>query len=298
MFFEHREFWIPKDAGHPEEYQDAFECDPKQGVAALADGVSSSLFSGSWARLLVRGVVRERFDVGDSAQRLAWLNERRQAWRDPINPQALSWHQKPKFQAGAQATLVWLELTRAEAGFQLRCYAVGDSCLFQVNDNQVQRAFPLEDSRLFSENPQVLASVAQANDEQSSILLFEDECPFGQMLVLCSDALAAWAITELEHGRNPDWERQWSMSLEDWRDWITELRAANQIRYDDTTVLLLRLTADPASRKPPVVEQEPIVIDTHPAEAGDATSSPEESTFLEHIHARLSKLPGWRRSRY
>ena len=53
MFFEHKAFWLPKDIEHPDEYQDAFAVDEVRGIAAIADGVSSSLFAASWARLLV-----------------------------------------------------------------------------------------------------------------------------------------------------------------------------------------------------------------------------------------------------
>ena len=54
MFFEYRAFSLPKDAENTDGNQDAFAVDQQRGLAAIADGVSSTLFAGSWARILAR----------------------------------------------------------------------------------------------------------------------------------------------------------------------------------------------------------------------------------------------------
>ena len=50
MRFESKTFWLSKDADFPDEYQDAFAVDAERGVAAIADGVASAIFSARWAR--------------------------------------------------------------------------------------------------------------------------------------------------------------------------------------------------------------------------------------------------------
>ena len=42
-----RVFWLPKDPGYAEEYEDACALDEERGRVAIADGVSSAIFSGS-----------------------------------------------------------------------------------------------------------------------------------------------------------------------------------------------------------------------------------------------------------
>ena len=51
--FEARVFSFPKDPENPSQYEDAWHYDPGRGIAAIADGVSSSIFSRPWAEVLV-----------------------------------------------------------------------------------------------------------------------------------------------------------------------------------------------------------------------------------------------------
>ena len=57
MYFQSKTFWLAKDASQAEQYQDAFALDAARGIAAIADGVSSSLFSAPWAKILTEAVV-------------------------------------------------------------------------------------------------------------------------------------------------------------------------------------------------------------------------------------------------
>jgi hypothetical protein len=254
MFFEQREFNLPKDIRRPEEYEDACAVDPVRGIAAIADGVSSSLFSGAWARLLVQGAVQDPPDIHDGRHLADWLARLRKAWRDPIDVNSLAWHQKPKLQEGASATLLIVELSptpRQEADapgpFRLRAYAAGDCCLFHVRGDQVLRAFPYEESRLFQQNPRVITTRDRKQDRTIHFDTLDDYCRPGDLLVLCTDAIAAWALTQLEAGHSPNWHHCWDLAQQQWSSHIHSLREQRMMRYDDTTVLLLKVGDRPAT---------------------------------------------------
>ena len=67
------------------------------------------------------------------------------------------------------------------------------------------------------------------------------ECRSGDLLILATDAIAAWALARGEAGEEPDWEACWRMSESAWRKWIVRLREDQLMRYDDATLLILRL---------------------------------------------------------
>jgi hypothetical protein len=248
MLFQYRTFWLPKDIQNPDEYQDACRVDAARGIAAIADGVTSSLFSAGWARILTRAVVTDPPNVFDTGSLHPWLAQQRQTWSASIDPDSLAWYQKAKLRSGAFATLLWVELSptgpsqsHAAGSILLRGYAIGDCCLFHVRDGRVLRVFPIEDSKLFDADPQVIGSVATRRERALQFHTLEDTCRIGDLLVLTSDALAVWALAQLEAGRSPFWESFWDLSDDAWRQKVFDLRAARQVRYDDSTLVLLRL---------------------------------------------------------
>ena len=261
MLFQYRTFWLPKDIQNPDGYQDACRVDAARGIAAIADGVASSLFSANWARILTRAVVTDPPNLFDTGSLHPWLAQQRKTWSASIDPDSLAWHQKAKLRTGAFATLLWVELvptgpskSQAAGQITLRCYSIGDCCLFHVRDGRVLRVFPIEDSTLFDADPNVIGSVNMRQDGALQFDTLEDCCHAGDLLVLTSDALAVWALTQLEKGRSPSWESFWEMSDDVWRQKVLDLRQARQVRYDDSTLVLLRLeqrfsvTSQPAER--------------------------------------------------
>jgi len=247
MFFEHRAFWLAKDTAQPEQYQDAFAVDDFRGVAAVADGVSSSLFAGSWAKILCDAVISDPPDIQDEELLSPWLDLLRSRWLEPIDVEALAWHQKPKFQQGAQTTLLWVEfysdedLDKSIGEVDLYAYGVGDCCLFHVRDNQTLRSFPLLTVEEFAEDPGVIGSINQKKDQLIPFADLRTTCVDGDLIVLASDALAAWGMGLIASGQPNPWPRFWTMSPEEFEQTVVELRESQKIRYDDTTLLLLKL---------------------------------------------------------
>jgi hypothetical protein len=250
MYFEHRTFSLAKDTRRPAENQDACAVDAVRGIAAIADGVSSTLFAGRWAQLLVERVLEDPPAIIDAMEFSAWLAQQRAVWQSEIDETSLAWHQKPKLAQGAATTLLWIELSPTDSlrEFALQSFAVGDCCLFHVQGDRVRRAFPIESSGGYDTDPPFIGSVGAAQPKSLPIQTLADTCASGDLIVLCTDAIAVWALEELEAGRSPQWESFWSMSPDEWRAKIEMLRTNNRIRYDDTTVVLLRIAEPRATQ--------------------------------------------------
>src|SRR5437870_10222994 len=141
MRIESRVFWLPKDPGYAEEYEDAHALDLELGRAAIADGVSSAIFSGAWARILTAAAVADRPDV-TSGEFWDWLAERRREWSEAIDPASLTFFQRGKLQqcGGAFATLLWVEWRVHEETLDWKCVATGDSGLLHVRDGRLLNA--------------------------------------------------------------------------------------------------------------------------------------------------------------
>lgn len=257
MRFEARTFWLAKDADEPEQYQDAFELDAERGIAAIADGVSSAIFSGPWARVLTREVVAAPPNLDDSAAFQDWLARNRAAWSSQIDVSKLTWYQRPKMVDGAMTTLLWIELAPVELGenglaknYHLRMFAIGDTCMFHLRGGQTLSKFPLESSSEFGLNPAVIASIDRKRDHLLAFKAAEADCLPGDLLVLCTDAIALWAYERAESGEPVAWEDYWELDAGRWRDEIFSLRDAARMRFDDSTLVLLRVIEETPAPAP------------------------------------------------
>jgi hypothetical protein len=310
MRFEARTFWLPKDADETAQYQDAFALDAETGRAAIADGVSSAIFSGPWARLLTLGVVAEPPPLEDTAAFQAWLAEKRAAWVNGIDTSTLTWYQRPKMVDGAMTTLLWLELLPTETNaeglatrYRLRSFAIGDSCLFHLRGGELLYWFPLENSAGFGLNPAVVGSVDRQLDHQLEFTAREHDCLPGDLLVLATDAVALWAVERQESGEAVDWSRYCEYSDDDWRGEIFSLRDAKQMRFDDSTLILLRVVEErpaPAvdydellgpklvsdtEEAPPIEQEQPAVGENELTDQHEDESAAPVASLAEAIEA-------------
>ncbi len=178
----------------------------------------------------------------------AWLTENRKAWASSIDESQLAWHQKAKLKAGAHATLLWLQLqfdpNSPTDPWRFDSHAIGDCCLFVVRNNETIQLFPITDSQEFTNNPATLASV-KSPTPADGWRMTSGFCREGDLIVLSSDAMSAWAVRELEQNRQPDWEWFWDVPMGEFEDRVIEMRNENIVRYDDTTLLMLRIGSPP-----------------------------------------------------
>lgn len=260
MNFDSRCFWHPKDTLKPNEYEDAYQVG-ESGIAAIADGVSSGMFSRTWADLLTRKAVLTPPTLENLT---GWLVDLRSEWAASIDPSTLDWARKQKLQqsGGGYSTLLWVQLSEEPGTDELprrlcyRGHAVGDSCLLVVRQGAVVSKFPLATAADFDADPHAIGSVNRRRDADLSFSETAGEIYEGDLLVLATDALARWWYQQLEAEQPIDWEWFWQMTPEQWCDFITGLRAlplAERIRTDDTTLVMLRMS-EPESTAVPAEE--------------------------------------------
>jgi hypothetical protein len=143
--------------------------------------------------------------------------------------------------------LVWLrlldndELRDGREQATTEVMAIGDSCLFHVRDDEMLESFPLDVAHEFDSSPLVLGSVDLNRDDQLRFERLEISCRTGDLLVLCTDAVAAWALQRHEQGEPVLWSDYWDMSPEAWAAEVCDLRMHSMMRYDDATIVLLRV---------------------------------------------------------
>ena len=242
---------LAKDPERPEECQDAYGLDPARSIAAVADGVSSAIFSRQWAAILARATIADPPDHDDEEAFADWLAQRRQTWTERIDVTGLAWFQKAKLPTGAFSTLLWVHVAPREqpepgqfGAHRLHCRAIGDSCLFHFRGGEFIRSFPVQESSEFEADPIVLGSVDLRRDRLMQFVALDEVCYEDDLLVLCTDAIAEWAMRRVESGSPPDWDAYWEMSEPQWQEEIADLRQQREMRHDDATLLLLRVVPE------------------------------------------------------
>ena len=239
-----------KAGNRPDECEDANRVvyAPHRGSAlfALCDGASESAFSRSWAQILVEAFVEDPFDPGEaSASSLnEWLAPRSEEWSDGVPWDRIPWHGEAKAKAGALAAMVAIEadlLPNSAGSFGWRAVAVGDCCLFVVRDGGLEMSFPMEAPDQFNNTPSLICSNPANNGRLwERVLRREGELIPGDLLILATDALAAWFLEEVESGRKP-WETLASIEPEEWDGWVEERRKERSMRNDDTTLVFVEV---------------------------------------------------------
>lgn len=227
MNFTWKTFRQPKQGHSAKEYEDASAGDPQAGRFAVADGASESAFAGAWARILVNAYVRS------SGPWSRWLPAARKRWRTRVQVHDLPWYTETKFKEGAHAAL--LGITIAENDWQAQ--AVGDCCLFHVQNDTLQRCFPICHAADFSNQPSLLGSRPRRDYSKIKRKRMRGSSLPGDVFFLMTDALAKWFLVSVEDRKKP-----WRALLEfedneQFADLVEQLRRADQIHNDDVTLL-------------------------------------------------------------
>lgn len=245
-------FWLPKSGSSAAEYEDAFDSPALKSPKgfrgnrvrfAVADGASEASFSKQWAKQIVRGFVKERLGVPPTPEELKPLQER---WRKTVYRKPLPWYAEEKASKGAFASLLGLEICERHRGhgtsLAWRAVAVGDSCLFQVEQGEVMIAWPISSAEGFGNTPSLLCSNAANNGDGLSGVGMQEvggECKVDTAFYLMTDALSCWFLRECERGNAP-WRILTDLGGAEAQPFATlvdEWRVAGEIKNDDVTLL-------------------------------------------------------------
>jgi len=232
---------VPKRGHKIEEYEDAAAGHGLSGRFAVADGATESAFAGSWARALAEAFVQGPIAAGGWA---GWLPDVRKRWLKEIDGQELPWYLEEKFQQGAFATLLGIELTAKKKTWEWKAVAVGDCCLFHLRGEKLLCSFPLESSIDFGTQPDLLGSRSGHGDKPRDHRA-KGRAKFGDSFLLLSDALAQWALKR-EETRRPPWrELREVLNASDpqavFRTWVEACWESKELKTDDVTLLAIDL---------------------------------------------------------
>jgi hypothetical protein len=238
-------FSLPKGGSQPEEYEDAWAYNRKTKALAIADGASDAFESRFWAHALVQAFMREPPPIPESDFIQRWLEGPIHSWRGQIDWERLPWYAEEKARRGAFAALLGLSFAlpeQSEEGTSGRwqAMAVGDACLFQVRGDALIAHFPVEQAADFGVTPTLLSTQPAYNVRSlEGLRVCEGEWQPRDLLVLATDALAAWFLREWEAGRQP-WQEFIGLNRARWPALVQRLRTEDGVRNDDMTLLLAR----------------------------------------------------------
>lgn len=230
-------FALHKRGHRPEEYEDAYAGDPLTGRFAVADGASQSSFADLWAKLLVDGFVQPA--VKDNPEE-TWLAPLREQWAAAVDDRELTWYGEEKRELGAFATFLGLRIARSKEGRggRWKASAVGDSCLFQVRDDELITAFPLGRSEDFGLSPALIGSRPVKVEVRPKVEWGRWQP--GDWFFLTTDALAQWFLARHEAGKQPWRSLAWRLGQKDGEAELTayleQLRDKKELRNDDVTL--------------------------------------------------------------
>lgn len=201
-------FSCPKLGNSPEEYEDAWAHrktrNPVGIRVAVADGATESSFAKLWAVLLAESYVRSEVT---GAEFFARLKPARRLWRRQLAGRPLPWFASEKAEQGAFAAFLGVQIDARQNRWT--ALAVGDCCLMQVDGvgkgMPVVEMFPLQKSSQFTMSPYLIGSRSNGESLNERIQISEGSLRDGDMLLLATDAMAAWLLKQHEEGR-PLWK--------------------------------------------------------------------------------------------
>src|SRR2546427_773558 len=165
---------------------------------------TESSFAKLWAVLLAESYGPSELA---GAEFFARLQPARRLWRRRLAGRPLPWFASEKAEQGAFAAFLGVEIDAHKNRWT--ALAVGDCCLMQVDDvgkgMRAVETFPLQRSSQFTMSPYLIGSRSDGESLNERIQISKGSLRDGDMLLLATDAMAAWLLKRQEEGR-PLWK--------------------------------------------------------------------------------------------
>jgi len=210
-----RYFLLPKKAESAESCQDAGDINLQRGRYAIADGATRSFFPKEWARLLVARFCHDDDPLNtklfDHQEWPRWLQPVQEKWKEEIKKIVASLPAKKYYVKNryakkdpAAATFVGVQISASREGYEWQSMIIGDSCLFVVRANRLEKSYLIERSQEFGSHPESFASMPRYNKYEPRFI--NGTAKEGDVLILATDALAKWILMHHEKG---SWAKAW-----------------------------------------------------------------------------------------
>lgn len=220
------------------------ECEDVGGVtrnaACLADGCSTSIYSGLFSKMLVTLALKSRVLPRDPRSFAAWVNRVGINWRRSIpSVRITNLIVRDKIRRGAHSTFAALRIDACdveESRFLYSLHHLGDTVFVHERSDRLLVAFPGFASD-FGDSPPLLST----SEDYNLLSLPHLRCYCGTFLpgdrwFLFTDALGLWFFRELDRGGKP-WRELAQLDLTNFREFVLSKREASYLRDDDTSLI-------------------------------------------------------------
>lgn len=212
-----QEFIFPKEGRRRKNSQDklAYRCQGEQCRLAVADGVGSSFLPNEWAQILTNNFVTREEDFKGSEDFVPWLIDCSQQWYTWVDEQWIPIVQQRLNQyidwsrdraKGAQATFIGCSFSTAtlvqSKQVEVHVMSVGDAVLFHLRPPQHTQEtwgiwlYPPMTPSDFGPIPLTLATRSDLIEQAWPIQQAIFTAGRGDIILLTTDALAKWILTE------------------------------------------------------------------------------------------------------
>lgn len=258
-------FMLPKEGEPIIECQDRYALDAGRKHYAVADGVAGSFVAGPWASIISKSFVQHDGNFTSQDEFNQWLATCGQQWQQwmenrwvpTMNAMRARNGEKPgdwsnDIRTGAQTTLVGCSLhgtnSLRKSTQVARVFAIGDGEFFHFRPDSaggwdLMRAFPYQQSSQFTSRPNTLMTMLRPDLMErtwmSKQILDLVSVKSGDRLVLTSDTLAKWFLTQIEQHTNR-WQPFLALTeLQSFEQRIREELHQGRIEDDDLTMLVI-----------------------------------------------------------
>jgi hypothetical protein len=248
-------FSIPKAGNTALENEDAVFPNPGVGMNghdevvsfAVADGATQTSFSNLWANCLVNSCSTSHLS---EPAFLRAVGKAQVEWQQSLQGIELPWHAQEKFRQGAFSALAWLEIQyyplQPAYPFTWRALAVGDCCLFIASNYNVYLSLPLQNFAEFNNSPILIPSKSEKMESiKGMIQTARGSLRMGDQLILASDAISSWIMKQSQESHKDFIKMvlsyKSSRNSDGFVRWVQNLRKKNEIKNDDTSLILIEL---------------------------------------------------------
>jgi len=254
----HLQYW--KSEHDEQTCEDAYGESIADGLFAVADGAGTTLFSNIWAKLLVRSFLAVPLMSNHPFEVEWWVRRAQEQYKQETpDPGKMAWNALQKAQnQGSHSTLATMRVSkRVGDHIQAELLVIGDSCVLIGNSHSEQvQSFPLDNPADFERAPICIpskSSIFHRYFHQCHIKHVELEP--GDMVVLATDAVSKWVISAGNgHHTNAKaaFQELITQTPDTWATFILECRNRGEMIDDDSTALIIALTANALGRVAPL----------------------------------------------
>ena len=237
-----RQLLLPKLDHDASECEDVIALNPETSRFAVADGATEAFDARNWAERLARRWVEN--DATLSAEEFRkWVATEGRELHDSWNGLSLSWYSEEKARNGSFAAFVGVEIDLRTDSPSWRAIALGDACLLHCRRGTLLKSLPLCHSGSFTSAPVLVPSDPSIHETaMQSVVIDSGSCTTGDVLLLMSDAAAAWCLQCFERNDlDPD-EFTRNKQDDELSKFFNAERLAGRMRNDDLAILRLEIT--------------------------------------------------------